>query len=222
MTIDALIEQGSDHAIVADPSLPFTTRYTQVPGGALHARAVLNGGGEVLHVRTGAGDIRLKYLDPATEQRLAADRMQTLVQDIVAERAQLAGTDRGTPHANAPPAEYAASDGAPDRSTAPEPANPFAEVRRMFETLWGSGIGVDPDEQQKRLLRPVVPVYPDVARQAGIEGEVTMRVLIGRDGGVEQVTPLSGEPVLLRSAMNAVAQWRYAPMSSRTAVRSVC
>jgi protein TonB len=70
---------------------------------------------------------------------------------------------------------------------------------------------VDPDEEQKRLSHAVAPEYPDAARQAGIEGDVTMRVVVGPDGAVNGIKLLSGDPALARAAMESVAQWRYAP-----------
>jgi protein TonB len=50
-----------------------------------------------------------------------------------------------------------------------------------------------------------------VARLAGIEGDVTLRILIGEDGTVRDLRPVLGPPVLARAAMRAVEQWRYAP-----------
>jgi protein TonB len=65
-------------------------------------------------------------------------------------------------------------------------------------------------------------VYPEAARQAGIEGQVTLGLRIGRNGLVEDVRLLSGEPVLGRAAMEAVEQWRYAPLwISGQAVRTL-
>ena len=82
---------------------------------------------------------------------------------------------------------------------------------RVFDSLVWGGIRVDPADQQKRLSQAVAPEYPDVARWAGIEGEVTLRIFIGADGTVRSIVPLSGPPVLARAAMGAVEQWRYAP-----------
>jgi protein TonB len=82
---------------------------------------------------------------------------------------------------------------------------------RLFDIfLWG-GIRIDPADQQKRLLASVAPEYPDVARLAGIEGDVTLRIFIGRDGTIRGIAPISGPPVLARAAMHAVEQWRYVP-----------
>ena len=74
-----------------------------------------------------------------------------------------------------------------------------------------SEISVAPAEQQSRLVHSVAPEYPEIARQAGVEGNVTLRVVIGKDGAVEDVAPISGEPVLTRAAMEAVERWRYSP-----------
>jgi protein TonB len=61
-------------------------------------------------------------------------------------------------------------------------------------------------------MRSVAPDYPEIARQAGVEGDVTLRVVIGKDGTVADVVPISGEPVLARAAMEAVERWHYAPV----------
>ena len=75
--------------------------------------------------------------------------------------------------------------------------------------LWFGGVPVDAEEQQKRLIHGVPPVYPDVARQAGIAGTVSLRVLIGRGGEVDRVDVLNGEQSLQQAAVSAVRQWRY-------------
>ena len=70
---------------------------------------------------------------------------------------------------------------------------------------------VNPDEQQKHLIHVVTPVYPEAARQAGIEGDVSLRIMIGQNGAVSRASVLSGEPVLARAAAQAVEQWHYEP-----------
>jgi protein TonB len=81
---------------------------------------------------------------------------------------------------------------------------------KLGEFWWG-GVRVDPAEQQKRLIVQTRPVYPEVARNAGIEGTVSMRVLIGKEGSVEQINAVSGESSLRAAAMDAVRRWRYRP-----------
>jgi TonB family protein len=92
------------------------------------------------------------------------------------------------------------------------PTGGLDEISRTMENLWWGGIRVSPAEQQKRLVLAPLPEYPEVARRAGIEGQVTMLVRIDRDGTVDTVEQLSGEPVLGRAAAEAVEQWRYSPL----------
>jgi len=61
------------------------------------------------------------------------------------------------------------------------------------------------------LIRRVAPVYPSIARQAGISGVVALEAVIGIDGHVKNVRLVSGHPFLIRAAMGAVRQWIYRP-----------
>jgi protein TonB len=88
----------------------------------------------------------------------------------------------------------------------------LAELSRRMESLWWGGIRIDPAEQQQRLVHGPSPEYPEVARRAGIEGQVTLLLRINRDGSVEDSELLSGEPVLGRAAAEAVERWRYSPL----------
>jgi TonB family protein len=72
-------------------------------------------------------------------------------------------------------------------------------------------IRIGPAVQASKLINRVEPVYPQQAREAGIEGSVTMEVLIGEDGHVQTVTPREGHPALVAAATDAVRQWVYQP-----------
>lgn len=65
------------------------------------------------------------------------------------------------------------------------------------------------DEGQ--IIRKVQPVYPAMARTVRVQGPVTLEALIGRDGGIEHLKAVSGHPLLITAAMDAVQQWRYRP-----------
>lgn len=67
------------------------------------------------------------------------------------------------------------------------------------------------DLQQAKLVRDVRPIYPVLARRGRIEGVVRIQAIIGKDGSVDKVEPISGHPVLQQAAMDAVRQWRYKP-----------
>jgi periplasmic protein TonB len=61
------------------------------------------------------------------------------------------------------------------------------------------------------LLRRVQPIYPTPARNARIQGPVVMAALIDTDGRIVNLRLVSGNPLLVEAAMNAVKQWRYRP-----------
>ena len=53
--------------------------------------------------------------------------------------------------------------------------------------------------------------YPDVARNAGIQGTVVLKVVVAKTGEVEDVSVVSGDSVLGQAAAGAVKQWKYKP-----------
>jgi TonB family protein len=61
-------------------------------------------------------------------------------------------------------------------------------------------------------LQQTVPQYPQEAANAGIEGDVTIAVVVGVDGRVLGARPVSGHPLLTPAAVAAVKQWIYRPM----------
>jgi periplasmic protein TonB len=65
--------------------------------------------------------------------------------------------------------------------------------------------------QAARLVNRVQPVYPPLARQTRISGTVKLHAIIGKDGSVQSLQVVSGHPLLVQSAMDAVRQWRYQP-----------
>ncbi len=62
-----------------------------------------------------------------------------------------------------------------------------------------------------KLLNRVQPLYPPLARQTRISGTVRLHAIIGKNGGVEQLEVMSGHPLLVQAALDAVKQWRYQP-----------
>jgi len=61
------------------------------------------------------------------------------------------------------------------------------------------------------LLQRVTPVYPEQARQAGVQGDVRLSVKIGMDGRVQSAEPIEGNPLLALAAQDAVMQYVYQP-----------
>jgi protein TonB len=61
------------------------------------------------------------------------------------------------------------------------------------------------------ILRRVQPLYPPLARNARIQGSVVLAAVISKSGAIENLRVLSGHPMLVPSAIDAVSQWRYRP-----------
>jgi protein TonB len=61
------------------------------------------------------------------------------------------------------------------------------------------------------LIKKVQPNYPPLARQARIQGQVLLQAQISKDGTIENLTLISGHPMLAPAALDAVKQWRYKP-----------
>ena len=65
--------------------------------------------------------------------------------------------------------------------------------------------------QQALLINQVRPIYPPLAKQARISGTVRLQAIISKDGSIQELQVLSGHPLLVQSALDAVRQWRYRP-----------
>jgi TonB family protein len=229
LTIEATVAKSPQHKIVADPSLPMKVDYQSGPGGAVRAQCDLNGGGDVLRLKADSGNIVLKYADPAaalryTEQQMeqlrgqmeaqVESQVQTLLNsDTLKQIARQA--DKEEMHqdiqAQVQAAEQQAQQAQQAEQNAEQEAGRLERLAMRMEEMWWGDVHVDADEQQKKLVSQVAPEYPDVARQAGVDGTVTLRVEIGQDGTVDDIETISGPPLLVRAAEEAVAQWRYAP-----------
>jgi periplasmic protein TonB len=72
---------------------------------------------------------------------------------------------------------------------------------------------------QGLILKKVQPKYPEKARQNGIQGTVVLRAVISKEGDIVALSAVSGDPLLVKSAVKAVKQWKYKPyMLNRQAV----
>ena len=66
-------------------------------------------------------------------------------------------------------------------------------------------------EAMSAVTSKVPPDYPPVARQLKLEGVVELEVSITEGGQVDNVTIVSGNPVLTKPAVEAVKKWKFAP-----------
>jgi len=70
-----------------------------------------------------------------------------------------------------------------------------------------------PVEAYWELVEIAEPVYPEEAAEKGLEGYVSVRVLIGRDGRIQQINVLDSSPdeVFVPSVLEALHAFRYEP-----------
>ena len=61
------------------------------------------------------------------------------------------------------------------------------------------------------LLRRVEPAYPVIAREARIQGNVVLKAIIDKEGSIQDLQLVTGHPMLVPAAIQAVKQWRYRP-----------
>jgi protein TonB len=61
------------------------------------------------------------------------------------------------------------------------------------------------------LIRKVQPTYPALARSARIQGTVMLQAAISKQGTIENLIVLTGHPMLVPAAIDAVRQWHYRP-----------
>jgi protein TonB len=61
------------------------------------------------------------------------------------------------------------------------------------------------------LVHKVMPSYPRSAQHAHISGSVVLRAVISKDGSIEDLKAVQGDPLLTSAAIDAVKQWRYRP-----------
>jgi protein TonB len=64
---------------------------------------------------------------------------------------------------------------------------------------------------EAQLVNRVEPVYPHIAKITGVQGQVKLHAIIARDGSIQSLNAISGHPLLVRAALDAVGQWRYRP-----------
>ncbi len=69
-------------------------------------------------------------------------------------------------------------------------------------------------EELPEAVTRVPPQYPDIAREAGVDGTVQVQALVGKDGHVKDVRVMKSIPMLDAAATSAVKQWVFKPALS--------
>ena len=74
-----------------------------------------------------------------------------------------------------------------------------------------AAIRVGGQVQAANILRQTRPTYPPLAKAARVQGTVKFEATIAKDGTIQNLKLISGPPLLVQSAMQAVQQWQYKP-----------
>jgi len=74
-----------------------------------------------------------------------------------------------------------------------------------------SRIVVGGNVQAASLIKQPKPNYPPLAKQARISGTVKLAAIIAKDGTIQDLKVISGHPLLIPAALEAVKQWVYKP-----------
>jgi len=93
----------------------------------------------------------------------------------------------------------------------PTAAPPPPPVKAVEKPVTPQRIRVGGNVQAANLVRKVTPQYPALAKQARVQGTVRFQAIIGKDGTIQNLQLVSGHPLLVPSATEAVKQWLYKP-----------
>jgi periplasmic protein TonB len=115
----------------------------------------------------------------------------------------LAAAKRSTTEAPAPMA--APSITMPTSGSAPPAYIPVSTSAPQLAAQRSTGV------TQGVLIHRVSPRYPSAARSYALTGEVVLKGRVTKEGNVDQLKAVSGNPLLSAAAIDAVRQWKYQP-----------
>jgi protein TonB len=92
----------------------------------------------------------------------------------------------------------------PSGANANTGASPLQGVLPTLQPLGGQ-------TKAPELLVSSAPIYPTMARQAHVEGQVTIEAVIDTNGKLTNKTVVSGPPLLQQAAIDSLRTWKYQP-----------
>jgi protein TonB len=95
----------------------------------------------------------------------------------------------------------------PTPAPPPPPAKPVTAIAPPAPGV----IHIGGNVEAAKLISAPEPAYPQVAKQARVQGTVELKAVIGKDGKVQQLQVASGTPLLVEAAVEAVKRWVYSP-----------
>ena len=172
--------------------------------GTVVVELTFNARGQIVDARvlSGPEGLRQAGLQTAIQGQYAIEVARTL--QVVVDFKLPAPGQRGT---SATPAGVGARGGA----RGPAAGGPIDPVRALAANA-PPKIRVGANVVARNLITQVPPVYPLEAQRAQIQGAVILEANINKDGKVESVNIISGDPLLVQAAQDAVMQWVYRPV----------
>ncbi|MBV9772117.1 MAG: energy transducer TonB [Bryobacterales bacterium] len=169
----------------------------EVLAGDTHATAALEQSSNAIVVA--AAGTALPNLAKGISGRVTIDpKVFDLANELSAQARQMAPDDKEIQGLMPFITYFAAAEEALGGAAAPAPSSP-------------GRIRVGGNVQAANLIRKTEPIYPALAQQAGITGQVQLTAIIGRDGTIQNVQLISGHPLLVQAAVEAVETWLYKP-----------
>jgi len=77
-------------------------------------------------------------------------------------------------------------------------------------------VAQEQSEGKRRVVNRVVPAYPDLARKMHIVGTVKVEVVVASSGKLKSAQVMGGNPLLAKSAVDAIEQWKWGPSPQET------
>jgi TonB family protein len=82
----------------------------------------------------------------------------------------------------------------------------------LWVTVFPSTVTLTQEQSVKRkIISQVVPTYPELARKMNITGTVKVHVVVAPNGKMTSTQVVGGSPVLVKSAVDAIEKWKWAP-----------
>ena len=74
----------------------------------------------------------------------------------------------------------------------------------------------DAPDHGRKIVHRVLPSYPELAKPMRLAGTVRLLAVVAPNGTVKGTEPVGGNPVLLKSAEDAVMKWKYVNASEES------
>jgi len=107
------------------------------------------------------------------------------------------------------PGVFSLGPGEPGLSSVPLPAAP--PMPPVHAAKPSGPLRVSAGVASGQLIVPIQPRYPAIAQQARVQGTVVVSAIIGTDGRIASIRVLSGPPLLVPAATEAIQRARYRP-----------